>query len=116
MEKGKHLFGMKFFFIIACSITVIGLYILPVFAAERVGGHDVHGEFHTIKGVIEEVSHDNIMVLQKYYNVGNASIKNKRGRIVSKDVLKRGAEVEVRVRDNDKVVTEVKFLRGYIHE
>jgi hypothetical protein len=100
--------------LITCFFFVIGLQIVPAFAVEKVAGHEVHEHFLAVKGFIEEVSHDNIKVLQKYYNIENALVKDKHGRVVSKGVLTRGSEVQIRLKNN--VVTEVIFLHGYINE
>jgi hypothetical protein len=106
---------MKSMCLMVCSLFLLSVYSMPAFARdEKLVGPKVPGVFKTVKGFIQEVSHDNIKVLDKYYNIENATVKNKYGRIVDKGVLKRGAEVEIRLKDS--VVTGVIFLRGYLHE
>lgn len=106
---------MKSICVMMCSLFILSIYSMPAFARdEKLVGPKVPGEFKAVRGFIEEVSHDNIKVMDKYYNIEKATVKNKYGRIVDKGVLTKGSEVEIRLKDG--VVTGVIFLRGYLHE
>ena len=107
--------SMKSICLMVCSLFIVSIYSMPAFAGdERHSGPQVPGNFDAVKGVIQEISHDNIMVLDTYYNIENAPVKNKYGRIVGRGVLTKGSEVEIKLKD--RVVTGVIFLRGYLHE
>ena len=107
--------SVKSICLMVCSLFIISIYSMPAFASdERLVGPRVPGNFEAVKGFIQEISHDNIMVLDTYYNIENATVKNKYGRVVGKGVLTKGSEVEIRLKD--RVVTGVIFLRGYLYE
>lgn len=107
--------SMKSICLMVCSLFIVSIYSMPAFPGdERHSAHEVPGDFEAVKGFIQEISHDNIMVLNKYYNIENATVKNKYGRVVGKGVLTKGSEVEIHLKD--RVVTGVIFLRGYLNE
>ena len=107
--------SMKSICVMVCSLFIVSIYSMPAFAGdERLIREGVPGNFEAVKGFIQEISHDNIMVLDTYYNIENATVKNKYGRVVGKGVLTKGSEVEIKLKD--RVVTGVIFLRGYLHE
>ena len=106
---------MKSICLMVCSLFIVTIYSMPAFAGdERLVREGAPGNFEAVRGFIQEISYDNIMVLDTYYNIENATVKNKYGRVVGKGVLTKGSEVEIKLKD--RVVTGVIFLRGYLHE
>lgn len=114
METRKNFFGLKKIAMVCCMLFLIGLLIAPVSAKEKLTGEKTPADVHAVKGYIQEVIHDTIRVAGKLYDIRTAKIMNTNGEIIDRDVLTKGAEVEVHERN--KKVIEVIFIREYMHE
>ena len=66
-----------------------------------------------VMGVIEEVTFSSIRVNGKYYDISNAVILSVRGIQLTKDQLKQGGEVEIRI-EEDTVTSVIVKPKHYM--
>lgn len=86
----------------------------PSYSKEKVHNRQVETEYKAVKGFVEEIYDNKIKVKGHFYNIEKAEIREISGNKINKNVLHKGAEVEVHIKLENNEVNEVIYYHGHL--
>jgi len=114
MLKSYNLHGVKKIILPIFLISLIIFVSFPSYAIEKVHGHSIEANFKAIKGFIEEIYNSKIKIKDNYYDIEHAEIKDVSGNKISKNLLQKGANIEIHIKLGNNEVTEIIFYHSQI--
>ncbi len=114
MLKVYNLHNRRNFILPILLILLIIFVSLPSLAKEKVHNHQLETEYKAVKGFIEEIYDNKIKVKGHFYNIEKAEIKEVSGNKINKNILHKGAEVEVHIKLENDEVSEVIYYHRHL--
>lgn len=114
MLRSYNLHSVRKYILDVLLFSLIIFVSFPSYAKEKVHNRQVETEYKAVKGFIEEIYDHKIKVKGHFYDIERAKIIEVSGNKINKDVLHKGAEVEVHIKLENNEVSEVIYYHGHL--